>query len=100
MNIASESCQPERSEVSSVKRRKQTLLRRLARENGPAVVLASIVVVIQEMAADIARDLLRDPTFRTHLRTEARLATYVMVRALRAGSLAVRQGQHANDEKA
>lgn len=81
-------------------RRKQTLLRRLARENGPAVVLASIVVVIQEMAADIARDLLRDPAFRTHLRTEARLATYVMVRALRAGLLMLQQGRRADDEEA
>jgi hypothetical protein len=83
-----------------VRRRKQTLLRRVVLENAPAIVLASIVVVIQEMAADIARDLLRDPAFRAHLRAEARLATYAMVRALRAGSLTVRQGQHANDEEA
>lgn len=83
-----------------MKRRKQTLLRRLARENGPAVVLASIVVALREMAADVARDLLRDPAFRTHLRAETRLATHAMVRALRAGLLTPWQGQRANHEDA
>ena len=83
-----------------MKQRKPTLTRRLVRENGPAVVLASIVVVIQEMAEDIARDLLRDPALRTHFRAEVRLATHAMVRALRAGLLLPRQGPRASDEEA
>ena len=83
-----------------MKQRKPTLMRRLARENGPAVVLASINVVIQEMAEDIARNVLRDPAFRTHVRTEVRLATHAMVRALRAGLLLPRQRPRAEDEVA
>lgn len=82
-----------------MKRRNQALLRRLVRENGPAVVLASVVVTIQEVAADIARDLLRDPAFRAHLRAEARFATHATVRSLRASLLTV-QRPHANDEEA
>jgi hypothetical protein len=75
------------------------MLRRLVRENGPAVVLASIVVIIQETAEDIARDLLRDPAFRTHLRAEVRVATHAVVRALRAGLLSPLQGPRASNEE-
>jgi hypothetical protein len=80
-----------------MRRQKEAMLRRLVRENSPTVVLASIVVVIQETAEDIARDLLRDPAFRSHLRAEVRLATHFMVRDLRAGLLTPRQGPRASD---
>ena len=83
-----------------MKRRKEAMLRRLVRENGPAVVLASVVVTIQEVAADIARDLLRDPAFRMHLRAETRFATHAMVRALRSSLLTLPRGPRANDEEA
>lgn len=83
-----------------MKRRKPALTRSLIRENAPAVVLASMVVAIREMAADIARDLLRDPAFHSHLRAEVRLATHAMVRALRAGLLTLGQGPRADDEEA
>ena len=83
-----------------MKRRKQTFLRRLARENGPAIVLASIVVAIRELSEDTARDLLRDAAFRTHLRAETRLATHTMVQALRAGLLVRWQEPRASDEEA
>jgi hypothetical protein len=64
------------------------------------VVLATTVVTIQEMAEAIARDLLRDPAFRTHLRAEVRQATHAMVRALRAGLLTPLQAPRADDEEA
>ena len=83
-----------------MKRKKQALLRRLAHENGPSVIAASIVLTIQEMAADVARDLLGDPAFRTHLRAETSFATHAMVRALRAGLLTLPRGPRADDEEA
>jgi hypothetical protein len=76
------------------------LVRRLACENAPGAVLASIVVATRDMAEDVARDLLRDPSFRAHLRSEIRFATSATLRALRASLLAPRQASRASRKEA
>ncbi len=71
-----------------------TLLEQIAQQRTNDVVYTAISVTIEKIAAEIARELLREPAFKEELKTAARSSIGRAFRDLRSNGHQSRKAKH------